>query len=82
MGVFSRTRPELVVLDVCRPGEADQDLCHRIRLTSEVVPLLVLGDDVGHGDPVQSLRLGADGFIAKPFTGYELLARVRTAMRQ
>jgi DNA-binding response OmpR family regulator len=82
MGVFDKTKPGLVVLDVCRPGKPGQDLCRRIRVSSESVPLLMLSD-VGGGvaDVVLMLGLGADGYITKPFSGDEFLARVRAAMR-
>jgi two-component system, OmpR family, response regulator MtrA len=82
MGVFHKTKPGLVVLDVCRPGKWGQDLCRRIRVSSERVPLLVLSDVGGVADVVLLLALGADGYIAKPFSPDEFLARVRAAMRQ
>jgi DNA-binding response OmpR family regulator len=79
LGVIRRTKPGLVVLDVCRERQTGETLCRQIRLESESVPLLILSVA---GDPVLMLQLGADGFMTKPFNGYELLARVRTAIRQ
>jgi DNA-binding response OmpR family regulator len=81
MGVFQKTKPGLVVLDVCRPGKSSQDLCRRIRVNSESVPLLVLSAVGDVPDVVLLLALGADGYITKPFSLDEFLARVRAAMR-
>jgi two-component system response regulator MtrA len=81
MGVFHKTKPGLVVLDVSRPGKSGQDLCRRIRVNSESVPLLVLSAAGDVADVVLLLTLGADGYITKPFSPDEFLARVRAAMR-
>jgi DNA-binding response OmpR family regulator len=81
MGVFHKTKPGLVVLDVYRPEKPGQDLCHRIGVNSESVPLLVLSDVGDVADVVLMLALGADGYITKPFSADEFLARVRAAMR-
>jgi DNA-binding response OmpR family regulator len=81
LGVIHQTKPGLVVLDVCRPGKSSQDLCRRIRVNSESVPLLVLSDGGGVADVVLLLTLGADGYITKPFSPDEFMARVRAAMR-
>jgi DNA-binding response OmpR family regulator len=81
MNVFSTTKPGLVLLDASRAEQASQEFCSQIRRQSQNVPLLVLSDGRLTNDPAQVLNLGADGFIAKPFNGYELLARVRTALR-
>ena len=81
IGVFQKTKPGLVVLDVCRPGKSSQDLCRRIRVNSESVPLLVLSAVGDVPDVVLLLALGADGYITKPFSLDEFLARVRAAMR-
>jgi DNA-binding response OmpR family regulator len=81
LGAFHKTKPGLVVLDICQPGKSSQDLCRRIRVNSESVPLLVLSDDGGVADVVLLLTLGADGYITKPFSADEFIARVRAAMR-
>ena len=80
MDVFRTAEPGLVVLDGL-PGTLIQDLCRQIRDKSGNVPLLVLStiSDVEH--VVLLLQLGADGYITKPFSTLEFLARVRAAMR-
>jgi DNA-binding response OmpR family regulator len=81
MDVLRTTEPGLVVLDICRAGTLTQDLCRQIGGESKDVPLLVLSivSDVEH--VVLLLRLGADGYITKPFSKLEFLARVGAAMR-
>jgi DNA-binding response OmpR family regulator len=64
---------------VCRrPG---QDLCRQIRGECNNVPLLVLNAFRDVADVVRLLELGADGYMAEPFSPFEFLARVRAAMR-
>jgi DNA-binding response OmpR family regulator len=79
--VFRKTNPGLVVLDLCEQGKSGQDLCREIRANSDV-PLLVLSAVGDLADVVVLLELGADGYITKPCSPGEVLARVRTAMRR
>jgi DNA-binding response OmpR family regulator len=79
-GIFSPTKPDLVVLDIGPAGKPVQDLCRQIRKESEDVPLLVLGS----GEPADRtllLDLGADDYVKKPIDATEFLARVRTRVR-
>jgi DNA-binding response OmpR family regulator len=79
-GIFSPTKPDLVVLDIGPAGKPVQDLCRQIRNQSEDIPLLVLGS----GEPADRtllLDLGADDYITKPIDATEFLARVRTRVR-
>lgn len=79
-GIFSPTKPDLVVLDIGLAGSPVQDLCRQIREESKDVPLLVLG--VGEpADRISLLDLGADDYITKPIEATEFLARVRTRVR-
>ena len=78
--VFHETNPGLVIIDLGEQGKSGHDLCREIRADSDV-PLLVLGaGDLA--DVVVMLETGADGYITKPISPEELLARVRTAMRR
>ena len=79
-GVFSPTKPDLVVLDTGLVGKPVQDLCRQIRKESPDVPLLVLGSDEP-ADRTLLLDLGADDYITKPIDPIEFLARVRTRIR-
>lgn len=79
-GIFSPTKPDLVVLDIGPAGKPVQDLCRQIRNESEDVPLLVLGSGEP-ADKISLLDLGADDYITKPIEATEFLARVRTRVR-
>jgi DNA-binding response OmpR family regulator len=78
--VFRETNPGLVVLDLSERGKSGQDLCREIRANSDVPLLVCAVSDLA--DVVVLLDLGADGYITKPYSPDELLARVRTAMRR
>jgi DNA-binding response OmpR family regulator len=79
-GIFSPTKPDLVVLDIGLAGEPVQDLCRQIRKRSKDVPLFVLGSGEP-ADRILVLDLGADDYITKPIDATEFLARVRSRVR-
>jgi DNA-binding response OmpR family regulator len=79
-GIFSPTKPDLVVLDIGPAGKPVQDLCRQIRKESKNVPLFVLGSGVS-ADRTLMLDLGADDYITKPIDTTEFLARVRTRVK-
>jgi two-component system KDP operon response regulator KdpE len=73
--------PDLVILDLGLPGIDGHEVIRRVRSFQPHVPILVLS---AHGDDdskVRALDLGADDYVAKPFSTRELLARVRAALR-
>lgn len=79
--VLATTKVDLIILDLMLPGEDGLALCRRLRSQSQV-PILILsakGDEI---DRVVGLELGADDYIAKPFSPRELLARVKAVLRR
>ena len=74
-------RPDLVILDVNLPGFDGFEVCRRIRAESDtpVMMLTVRGEEA---DQVRGLDLGADDYLAKPFSPTALLARVRAVLRR
>jgi two-component system, OmpR family, alkaline phosphatase synthesis response regulator PhoP len=80
--VIRTTNAGLVILDVCLPSKSTQDLCRQIRNKSENVSILVLSPITHVEEVVLFLKLGADGYITKPFNPLEFMARVRAAMRR
>jgi two-component system OmpR family response regulator len=72
---------QLVVLDLMLPGESGLDLARWMRSQSSIpiVMLTAMGDET---DRVIGLELGADDYVAKPFSPRELLARVRAILRR
>ncbi len=77
----SRRRPDLVVLDLGLPDVSGEDVCRRLRETSDV-PILMLTARDAEEDLVRGLRLGADDYVTKPFSPRELVARVRALLRR
>jgi DNA-binding response OmpR family regulator len=73
--------PDLVILDVNLPGFDGFEVCRRIRSESRtpVMMLTVRGEEA---DQVRGLDLGADDYLAKPFSPRTLLARVRALLRR
>ena len=78
---FARRRPHLVVLDLGLPDMAGEDVCRRIRASSDV-PIIMLTAKDGEEDLVKGLQLGADDYLTKPFSPRELTARVRALLRR
>jgi len=77
-----KENPDLIVLDVMLPGMSGLDVCRELRAKSIEIPIIMLtakGDEI---DRVVGLELGADDYMAKPFSLRELLARVRVRLRR
>lgn len=72
---------DLILLDIMLPGTSGLDLCRTIRQSS-IVPIIMLTARGSETDRVVGLELGADDYIAKPFSPAELLARVRAVLRR
>ncbi|HXU61094.1 MAG TPA: response regulator transcription factor [Polyangia bacterium] len=72
---------DAVLLDVMMPGMDGLTVVRRIRETSQV-PILMLTARGDEADRVVGLELGADDYIAKPFSPRELLARMRAVLRR
>lgn len=73
---------DLIVLDVMLPGQDGFALCRELRGTGSTVPVLMLtakGEDI---DKILGLEMGADDYLAKPFNGRELIARIKAILRR
>lgn len=73
--------PQLVLLDIMLPQMDGWEVCKAVRAKSTVPILMItaLNDEV---DRILGLELGADDYLAKPFSTRELLARVRATLRR
>jgi two-component system, OmpR family, KDP operon response regulator KdpE len=74
-------QPDLVILDLSLPDIGGIELLKIIRERAESIPLIALSSRDGEVTKVQSLNLGADDCLTKPFAMDELLARLRLALR-
>ncbi len=77
----SRAIPDLVVLDLMLPDLSGEEVARSLRATSNV-PIIMLTAKAGEDDRVAGLRLGADDYLAKPFSPRELVARVEAVLRR
>lgn len=73
--------PDLVVLDIMLPSMSGIEVCRRIRSKS-TVPVIMLTARTEEIDRVLGLEVGADDYLAKPFSFRELLARIRSILRR
>ena len=84
---FTAQRPVLVILDVGLPDLSGFELFKRLQAITQSsggadVPMLFLTARSDEIDRVVGLELGADDYVAKPFSPRELVARVRTILRR
>jgi phosphate regulon transcriptional regulator PhoB len=76
--------PDLVVLDLMLPQGDGLEVCRRLRAEPSTarVPIIMLTAKSDEVDRVVGLELGADDYVAKPFSPKELVARVRAVLRR
>jgi DNA-binding response OmpR family regulator len=76
-----RDNPDLILLDLMLPGVEGLAVCRELRKTSDVPIIMItaLGEEI---DRVVGLELGADDYVAKPFSVRELLARIKAVLRR
>ena len=74
--------PELIILDVMLPNLNGFEVLRTLRQEGFTMPIIVLSARTGEMDKVTGLELGAEDYVAKPFSLAELLARVRAALRR
>jgi two-component system KDP operon response regulator KdpE len=73
--------PEAVILDLLLPDGSGTDVCRELR-TWCTAPILVLSAVGEEKEKIAALDAGADDYVTKPFSGDELLARLRAALRR
>ena len=79
--VFRHEKPALVILDLGLPKLDGLDVARTLRRESNV-PIIMLTARVDEADKLIGLELGADDYVAKPFSPRELVARVRAVLRR
>ena len=75
--------PSLFLLDIMLPGMNGFDLCREIRQHEHLAktPVIFLSAKTQEPDRLQAFEVGADGYITKPFSPRELIARIRNVLR-
>jgi DNA-binding response OmpR family regulator len=74
--------PELIILDVMLPKMNGFEVLRTLRQEGHTMPIIILSARTGEIDKVTGLELGAEDYVAKPFSLAELLARIRAALRR
>jgi DNA-binding response OmpR family regulator len=75
-------RFDLILLDVMLPGMDGFEICNRIRLEDRDQPVIMLTAKSTDEDIIQGLSLGADDYVAKPFSVAQLVLRVQAVLRR
>ncbi len=73
--------PEAIILDLLLPDGRGTDVCREVRSWS-AAPILLLSAVGEEKEKIEALDAGADDYVTKPFSGDELLARLRAALRR
>ncbi len=74
---FSMRRPDFVILELILPGESGFEICERLKQVEESVPVLVLTEIDMDDSRDLATRVGADGYMTKPFDPDELFGAIR-----
>lgn len=79
-----RERPDIIVLDIMLPGLNGLDVCRKIKSNPdfEDIPIIIISAKSEELDVVLGLELGADDYVAKPFSLKVLFSRVKAVLRR
>lgn len=80
--VQTRSGSDLVVLDLMLPGLGGLEIARQMRANGDDTPIIILTAKHSESDVVLGLGLGADDYVAKPFSPPELVARVQAVLRR
>jgi two-component system, cell cycle response regulator DivK len=79
VGLAETGRPDLILMDIQMPVLDGYEATRRIKARAELrqIPIIVVTSYALSGDDVKARAAGADGYVAKPFSPRELLAKIR-----
>jgi len=78
---FQSCRPDLVILDLMLPDVSGEDICKQIREIGDT-PIIMLTAKVEEESILNGLNIGADDYVAKPFSPRQLVARAKAVLRR
>jgi len=80
----AEARPDLVILDWMLPHVSGLEVCRQVRRKADTrdLPVILLTARGEESDRIRGLEVGADDYVAKPFSPSELIARVRAVLRR
>ena len=84
LAALETERPELVILDVMLPGMDGVELLRRMKAAAHLadIPVIMATAKGAEYDKIQSLDLGADDYLVKPFGMMEMVSRVKAVLRR
>ena len=84
LNLIRSERPDLVLLDLMLPGMDGLSICRQMKSDSSLkeIPIIIASAKGEESDVVIGLELGADDYLAKPFSPRELLARIKAVLRR
>lgn len=82
--LLQREKPNLVILDLMLPGLSGMELCKLLKQRNDTakLPILMLTAKAAEADRIVGLEMGADDYLAKPFSPREMVARVKAILRR
>lgn len=77
-------KPELVLLDIMLPGESGVELLRHMRESRDTtdIPIIMATAKGGEYDKIESLDMGADDYLVKPYGMMEMVSRVKAVLRR
>ncbi len=78
---LEKNKVDLIILDIMLPGDDGFALCRKIRMHS-LIPIIMLTAIGEETDRIVGLEVGADDYLAKPFSPRELVARIKAVLRR
>jgi DNA-binding response OmpR family regulator len=78
------SRPDIIVLDLMLPGLPGEEVCRQLKAGRDTagIPVILLTAKAQPAERVAGLELGADDYVAKPFSPRELVLRVQAVLRR
>lgn len=84
LGMAQKSLPDIIILDLMLPGMDGLEVCRNLKQAPQTaaLPIIMLTAKSDEIDKVIGLELGADDYMAKPFSQRELLARIKAVLRR
>lgn len=84
LAALDKDKPELIVLDIMMPGEDGVEILKKLRENPDTkkIPVIMATAKGTEMDKIQSLDLGADDYLVKPFGVMEMVSRIKAVLRR